>query len=109
MSQNNRLKLHNIFIDILGTKGEKESRVYFQPPSTIKMKYPCICYKRNKTNEIFANDELYKMKKSYTVTVIDADPDSLIPDKIITSLAMCRFDRHYTSDNLNHDVFNVYF
>lgn len=103
-----RLELHEILIDVLDTRDEKESRVYFQPPSTLKMKYPCIVYQRNNYAPFHADDILYNGKKSYTVTVIDPDPDSEIPDKI-RHLPLCRFDRFYTSDNLNHDVFNIYY
>ena len=101
-----RLNLHNILIDILGTTNEDVSRVYFQPPETIKLTYPCIVYERSRINTNFANDKPYAQQKQYTVTVIDKNPDSLIPDKI-SKLPMCTFSRHFTADNLNHDVFNI--
>lgn len=40
--------------------------------------------------------------------VIDKNPDSIIADKV-ESLKMCSFDRHYTADNLNHFVYNLYY
>jgi hypothetical protein len=40
--------------------------------------------------------------------VIYRHPDSDLPHKI-ASLPKCSFDRHFVSDNLNHDVFNLYF
>ena len=98
-----RLKLHNILVEILGA-----SNVYFQPPETIKMTYPCIVYIRNSAKTDFANNFPYKYTKRYEVTVIDENPDSEIPGKV-ASLPMCSFSRHFTSDNLNHDVFNLYF
>ena len=101
-----RLNLHNILIDILGTTSEDVSRVYFQPPETIKLTYPCVVYERSRINTNFANDNPYSQQKQYTVTVIDKNPDSLIPDKI-SKLPMCTFSRHFTADNLNHDVFNI--
>lgn len=82
--------------------------VYFQPPPTVKMVYPCIVYRRDSANTIFAGDKPYQNTKRYQVTVIDRDPDSLIPDKIAT-LPMCTFERFYTADNLNHDVFKLFF
>jgi hypothetical protein len=42
------------------------------------------------------------------VTVIDQDPDSEIPDKV-AQLPMTTFDRWFAANNLNHDVFDVYF
>lgn len=98
-----RLDLHQILIDILGS-----SNVYFQPPQNLQMNYPCIVYRRDDANTQFADNNPYSHRKQYQVTVIDQNPDSLIPDKV-AALPMCVFDRFYTSDNLNHDVYNLFF
>jgi hypothetical protein len=82
--------------------------VYFQPPPTVMMKYPCIVYKRDYNNTEFADDKPYKHRKRYMVTVIDQNPDSDIPEKV-KELPLCLFDRFYTADNLNHDVFKLFF
>lgn len=103
-----RLELHDIFIDILGTRGQPKSRVYFQPPATVKMEYPCIVYKRIRVSPLHADNRLYRHMMGYMVTVIDPNPDSEIPDRIL-NLPLSRHDRYYTADNLNHDVFNVYY
>ena len=105
----NRLDLHEEFIDILETKGESVSRVYFQPPSSVKLQYPCIVYHVGGFNTLHANDRNYKNTTRYTVTVIDANPDSDIPLSILTRFPMCSFDRAYPSDNLNHTVFTLYY
>ena len=39
---------------------------------------------------------------------VDKNPDSKFVEDI-SKLPMCRFDRHYTADNLNHDIFVLYF
>ena len=106
MSQ--RLKLHKIFTDLLGTTGKEVTRVYFQPPSNIEMKYPAIVYSRSRMHELRANNKLYRNQTGYMVTVIDPNPDSLIPDRVL-NLPLCRFVRHYTANNLNHDVFDIYY
>ena len=98
-----RLELQAILTEILQT-----DQVYFQPPPTISMKYPCIVYQRDYELTNFADDKPYKRKKRYLVTVIDRNPDSEIPDKI-ADLPMCVYDRFYTADNLNHDVFKLFF
>lgn len=82
--------------------------VYFQPPATLTMTYPCIVYKRDLANTQFADNSPYRRKKRYSVTVIDKNPDSEIPDKVAL-LPMCTFERFFTAGNLNHDVFNIYF
>lgn len=98
-----RLKLHDELVNALGNE-----RVYFQPPESIKLKYPCIIYKRATGFERNADDEAYIMRIRYTVTLIDKNPDSTVIDKL-RQIKYCSFDRHFTSDNLNHDVFNVYY
>ncbi len=98
-----RLQLHRILLEILGSEN-----VYFQPPESTRMKYPCIVYQRNAADTKFADDKPYLKMKRYTVTVIDKDPDSKIPDKI-AALPLCTFNRHYTVDNLNHDIYNLYY
>lgn len=82
--------------------------VYFQPPTNVHLEYPCIIYKRDFETTIFADDKPYSSKKRYMITVIDPNPDSDIPDKV-AAMPMSLFNRFYTADNLNHDVYNVYF
>ena len=72
-----RTDLGNILKAILGSEA-----VYFQPPPTVQMVYPCIVYERTKINSTFADNNPYNFEKQYQVTVIDKNPDSLIPDKI---------------------------
>lgn len=96
-----RLNLHEIL------KGFTKN-VYFQPPSNVKMAYPAIKYVREDIRNTFADDSVYAQAHYYQITVIDEDPDSEIV-KGISKLPKCRYDRHYTADNLNHDVFTIYY
>lgn len=98
-----RTDLQTILEVILGT-----DKVYFQPPSNVKMVYPCILYKRVNTDTQFADNSPYRHTKHYQVSVIDQNPDSLIPDKV-AELPLCSHTQFYTADNLNHDVFDLYF
>ena len=82
--------------------------VYYQPPESVKMKYPAIVYSRNRIDNTFANNKVYGQSFSYTITVIDADPDSEIVMKV-SKLPKCRYVRNFKSDNLNHDVFELYY
>lgn len=104
----NRLDLHNKFIDILGTKNQQVTRVYFQPPATVKLEYPCIIYKRSNRKNFFSSNGLYMGMKQYLVTVVDKNPDSEIPEKV-QKLPYCAFSTNFSVDNLNHDVFTLYF
>lgn len=98
-----RLELQALLEELLGARN-----VYFQPPETVKMSYPAIVYSRESIENRHANDSVYKQSLRYSVTVIDKNPDSDLPLKI-SQLPMCRHDRSFKSDNLNHDVFTLYF
>lgn len=98
-----RLELQAVLVEVLGSRN-----VYFQPPSTLEMQYPCIVYKRDYMKTVFADNHPYRNKKRYQITVMDIDSDSEIPDAVAT-LPMCSYDRSYTADKLNHDVFNLFF
>ena len=99
-----RLQLHEELCSILGSRN-----VYFQPPETLKMDYPCIRYFRSGVDQKHANDGGYISTNRYELTVIDYAPDSDIPDKILAHFPRCRFDRLYIADNLNHFVLTLYF
>lgn len=99
-----RLILQTEFEDILGSEN-----VYFSPPESVKLIYPCIVYSRSDINKQNANDRLYKSMNGYKVTVIDPDPESTIADDILAYFPMCRFDRQYVSENLNHTTLLLYY
>lgn len=92
----------------MGTADEEVSRVYFQPPSNLEMQFPCIVYNRDSADTEFAGNKPYRYTKRYEVTIIDRDPDSPIPDKV-AALPQCTHSSTFAVDNLNHDVFNLYF
>lgn len=98
-----RLDLQTLLEDLLGS-----THVYFQPPASVQMQYPCIVYQRYRMVSKFADNESYHHTTCYQVTVIDTNPDSLVPDKV-AELPMCLYNRFFVADNLNHDVFNLYY
>lgn len=89
--------------ELLGSKN-----VYYQPPASVHMNYPAIVYSRKDIENTFADNLVYNQSHSYEVIVIDQDPDSVFVEKI-SKLPTCRFDRHYSTNNLNHDVFTLYY
>lgn len=99
----NRLKLHALFEAIL-----KSKNVYFQPPESVKIKYSAIVYALDDIESRHANDSVYGLRRRYLVTLITEDPDSTVIGEL-ASLELCRFIRHYKSDNLNHYVFELYY
>lgn len=96
-----RLELHELLCGKLGSRN-----VYFQPPASVHMKYPAIVYSRQSIDNRFADDSVYRQTRSYKITVIDKNPDSDIVDRI-SNIPKIKFNTHFTSDNLNHDVFTL--
>jgi hypothetical protein len=82
--------------------------VYFQPPSNVSMTYPAIVYNRDYLEVSHADNFPYQKTTRYQLTVIDKDPDSLVPDAV-ASLPMTSYVRHLVVDNLNHDIYSVYY
>ena len=98
-----RLDLHEELCKLLGSRN-----VYFQPPSSVKMKYPAIVYSLDNIDPKYANDTVYLMDVKYSLTYIDVDPDN-VKVKEILNLPHCRFNRYYISDNLNHYNYTLYY
>lgn len=98
-----RLKLQTTLEEMLGNRN-----VYYQPPENLKMNYPAIRYKKSKVDSDYADDRTYNNTKRYELIVIDKMPDNPVIDRLL-ELPYCSFDRHYESDNLNHDVLTLYY
>jgi len=98
-----RLSLHNKLKEILGS-----NNVYFQPPSSIRLNYPCIIYKQDAYGTFYANDKKYYGMKRYLITVVDANPDSSIPDKVL-KMQYCGFLNNLAVDGLNHTIYSLYY
>lgn len=94
--------IHAELKEILGS-----DNVYFQPPETLKLKYPCIVYTLTEIREWHANNKTYKINKAYMVTLIHNNPDNDVVDKLVNT-DMCKFDRAYVKDNLHHYVFTFF-
>lgn len=98
-----RLELQYKLEELLGVK-----HVYYQPPESMKIEYPAIIYSKNKINTVNADNGAYRMTTSYGITVVDKRPDNMVIQKLL-ALPYCSYDRHYVSDNLNHDVLTLYY
>lgn len=97
-----RLSLHEILCELLGSRN-----CYFSPPASIHLDYPCIIYREISTDVDHADNLKYRTMNRYSVTVIDEDPDSDIPERIL-QLPYCSSDRDYQADGLNHWVFTLF-
>ena len=98
-----RLDLQRQLEEILGSQ-----HVYYQPPESIKLIYPCIIYELADIDTRSADDTHYIRHHLYNITVISRDPDNTIAESILR-LKLTRFDRRYVIDNLYHDVLSIYY
>ena len=98
-----RLELQNELEELLGSKN-----VYYQPPESIVLKYPAIVYSKSQRDVRHANNSKYLQKTKYEIIVISRLPDDPVVEKILNK-PYSSYDRHYNSDNLNHDVITLYY
>lgn len=91
------------FEELLGSRN-----VYYNPPETLKMVYPCIRYTKKTIDVKRASNVIYTQKTCYEVIVISTRPDDPVIEKIM-ALPYCSYDRPYKSNNLNHDVLTLYY
>lgn len=100
----NRNELYSRLVAILGS-----SNVYFAPPESVKIKYPCFIYHYNRLYTRRADDKAYMRVPHYEVTYISKDPDSGIIDRMLDEFEMCSHERSYMSEGLAHDIFDLYY
>lgn len=101
---NRRLELQTKLEDIMQNK-----HVYFQPPASVKLIYPCVIYTIGDGDTKHANDSIYQYVNSYSLMFIYKQPNIDIIENVLKEFQMCKFDRTYCSDNLYHYVFTIYY
>lgn len=101
-TKDRRLKASALLHEVLGS-----NNVYFDPPESVKMKYPAIVYTRAKIDTLNADNRKYLNYDRYQVTFIRKEADSDIVDKIL-ELPYCEHDREFKTSDLYHDVFTLY-
>lgn len=95
--EDRRLSLQATLEAIPGIK-----KVYYQPPASIHLQYPCIIYSLDDDDKVYANGSPYLNRVKFSILVITKDP---LPEEmmsVLNSLPYVSFSRHYTSDNLHH-------
>lgn len=102
MGLSRRLQLHSSLVALLGSEN-----VYFQPPATLQMQYPCIVYERDAASANHADNMPYTVVQGYQVTYISRMPDDDVVDKLMV-YPSSRYQRHFATSGLNHDVFVIY-
>ena len=101
---NKREELHDKLKKLVGS-----SNVYFQPPASVQLSYPCVIYSIGEGNAMHADGVLYHYVDSYEVIFIYKKPNVAIIEQVLMTLPMCKMTRAYVIDNLNHYAFRVYY
>ena len=85
------------------------SNVYFQPPATIHLAYPCAIYNLTVGSTKRADDIVYTYTQRFELLFIYRKPNMEIIEKVLQTFPMCSVSRIYISDNLYHYAFNLYY
>lgn len=93
-----RLTLHQKLVEILGS-----NNVYYNPPETIKMKFPCIVYSLDYIDNVDADNKKYIDWTTYKIRVVSYEVDHPATRQIL-KLPMTRYSSRYVRDGLYHDV-----
>lgn len=100
----NRLNLHAELEEILGS-----DEVYFQPPESVRFKYPAITYKKSAGALFHADNFPYLFKTRYKVQIIDRNPDAQWVRKMLKKFKYISVESEFVSSNLNHFNFTIYY
>ena len=86
----------------------ESKNVYYQPPESLKIKYPAIIYSKSRIDKRSADNTSYITTNCYELTIIDKRQDNEVINKLL-KLPMCSHSSHFISDGLNHDVLTLYY
>ena len=101
MRKRSRTEVHEYLQDLSGYG----NRVYFNPPETMKMSYPCIVYNIANLGSKHADNTPYFRYDTYTITHIYPKISQMELNNKLAGTSGFTYDRHYYADNLYHDVF----
>lgn len=99
-----RLQLQSELETLLGS-----SNVYYQPPETIKLKYPCIVYSLDPTYTAQADNRNYIIKNRYHIKHIYKSLSNSLKDDILLHFMMISHDNRMIADGMYNDDFTLYY
>lgn len=97
-----RLELHDELLQFI-------PNVYFQPPSDLAMKYPCIAYQKTTNQRVYSNNHVYKKVQEYQLTIMDFNPDNDLTDRILEHFEYSSSGSNFVLNRLNHSTIKLYF
>lgn len=98
-----RLTVHDELVHL----SNYSNRVYYNPPESFKMQYPCIVYNLANYGAQHADNLPYYRYDTYTVThIYQKEAQSSLSRKMAETKGFS-FDRNFYVDGLYHDVFTM--
>lgn len=85
------------------------ANVYFQPPASVHLAYPCVIYNLAAGDIKRADDSVYSYTNRFELMFIYRKPNMEIVEKVMRAFPMCSVSRIYIADNLYHYTFNLYY
>lgn len=99
-----RLQLQDELESILGSPN-----VYYQPPSSTSLKYPCIIYELDNTNVKAADNNKYIKVNRYHVKHLYKSLSNELKDSILDSFMMVSHNNRMKVDGLYNDDFTLFY
>ncbi len=99
-----RLQLQEELEEILRT-----TNVYFQPPASVKLKYPCIIYSLDNTFIRRADNKLYMSMNRYHIKHLFKSLDKDKKDALLSHFMMITHDNRMVAEGLYNDDFTLYY
>lgn len=96
-----RILLHEKLVNIC-------PNVYFQPPSSIKIKYPAIIYSYTDTESIHADNRNYLNFPNVTLTLIENYPEPDLVFKVLDNISGTKHTQSYVLNGLNYSIVELY-
>lgn len=99
-----RQKLDEELVNLLGCKN-----VYFQPPSSVTLKYPCIIYSLSRTDVARADNRNYIKTNEYHVKHIFKSLSNELKDQLLENFQMISHDARFVADGMYNDEFTLFY
>ena len=99
-----RLELQEKLETLLGSEN-----VYFQPPESIKLKYPCIVYSLDPVYTENADNKKYIVINRYHIKHIYKKLSGCLRNELLNSFMMISHDNTLIAEGMYNDDFTLYF
>lgn len=81
--------------------------LYFQPPESIKLEYPCLIYRLDNVFSKNADNVPYIVKNRYSLTLITKKVEEDMYYKLL-SLESAKYERLFIADGLYHLIVTIH-